>query len=61
MVGTQGWRAERAEVRALFLGTKRPSRDLGAIEERYGVRVYRDLESMLGEWTNDLDLEIAVA
>jgi hypothetical protein len=61
VVGTQGWRSQRAEVRALFLGSNRPCRDLDAIQERYRVPVYRDLEMLVGEWTNDLDVGTAAA
>jgi len=61
MVGTQGWRSERAEIRALYLGSERPCRELAAIEARYRVPVYRDLDIMVGEWDGQLELESAVA
>lgn len=54
LIGTHGWRAERAAVNALFVP---PDANFGTALEKvgdnYGVPLYRDLGAMISEWGPD--------
>jgi hypothetical protein len=49
-IGTRWWRAELARVCALYLGSSRRAEAVLRAATRYGVPVYRDLDSFIGEW-----------
>lgn len=49
LLGRNGWRAQRAEVVALFAGQD-PVVNIGRLSERYGVPVYRTIDALATEW-----------
>lgn len=49
-IGDRWWRAELARVRALYLSSGRRTEGVHRAARRYGVPVYRDLDSFIGEW-----------
>ena len=54
LVGTTGWRAERARVLALYLGLKgRSAWRLNVASRRYSVPIYTNLEALVVEWGPD--------
>lgn len=60
VLGQYGWRAERAQVDALYVPVSRtPTDGLVAVSQSYGAPIYRDLDAMCEErgpddWTMDL-------
>jgi hypothetical protein len=60
VLGQYGWRAERAQVDALYVPVARtPTDGLVAVAQFYGAPIYRDLDAMCEErgpddWTMDL-------
>jgi hypothetical protein len=51
LIGTQGWRAERAAVKALFVPPDANFRvALEKVRENYGVPLYSDLRALISEW-----------
>ncbi|HEV8565215.1 MAG TPA: hypothetical protein VGR41_09885 [Actinomycetota bacterium] len=49
-VGPQWWRAEFAHARALYLASGRMADGVHRASRRYGIPIYRDLDSFIGEW-----------
>ena len=60
LLAERGWRAEKAAVRALYVGD--PARvDVGALARRYGVAVYREVEALVAEWGPGDEVEAILA
>jgi hypothetical protein len=55
LLGTEGWRAQRARVAALFVSPRLPRvpKVLEDISCRYGVPMYRNLRAIQSEWGPD--------
>jgi hypothetical protein len=50
VIGERWWRAEFAQVRALYLAAGRGAEGVRRAARRYGVPIYRDLDAFIGEW-----------